>query len=175
MKTSEPITVWPALGIEVSSDRKRTWVARAAEHEGRVVVELLDPLPGPSGDGLVSAIAGWRTAWQVAVIGIDPRSPSATLVAPLTAAVLPLQVADAVAMAVAHGRFQDLLAAGTLRIRGHEGLDQAARQAEERRLAGSHAVDRYQGVDPAPLVAAELAVWALLDAPKPTPFFGAWR
>jgi hypothetical protein len=78
-------------------------------------------------------------------------------------------------LAVAHGRFQDLLTYSLLRVRGHEALDQAARQAEERRLAGAHAVERYQGADPAPLVAAELAVWALLDAPQPAPFFGTWR
>jgi hypothetical protein len=160
---TEPITVWPALGIEVSADRKRTWAARAAQHEGRVVVELLDPVPGTA--EVLDKIPGWRTDWQITAIGIDPRSPSATLVAPLKS--MPLALADAAGMAVAHGRFQDLLAADRLRIRGHDALDQAARQAEERRLAGSHAVDRYQGVDPAPLVAAELAVWALLDAPKP--------
>jgi hypothetical protein len=30
-----------------------------------------------------------------------------------------------------------------------------------RRLSGAHAVERYGGVDLAPLLAAELAVWAL--------------
>jgi hypothetical protein len=56
----------------------------------------------------------------------------------------------------------DLLTGGLLRIRGHDALDQAAQQAQERRLAGSQAVDRYSGTDPAPLVAAELAVWVLV-------------
>jgi hypothetical protein len=167
--TGTEITVWPAIGVEVSADRARTWVARAAEHECWVVVELLDPIPGTA--AVLDLVPGWRTAWQVATIGVDPRSPSATLVAPLTAASMPVRAADAHAMAVAHGQFQDLLSAGRLRIRGHDGLDRAAREAQERRLAGAQAVDRYQGVDQAPLVAAELAVWALLSAERTPP---AW-
>ena len=155
------ITVWPAIGVEVSADRARTWVARAAEQDPLVVVELLDPIPGTS--AVLDLLAGWHTAWSVAGIGVDPRSPSATLVAPMTTAGLPVNAADAHAMAVAHGSFQDLLAAGRLRVRGHDGLDQAARQAQERRVAGAQAVDRYHGVDQAPLVAAELAVSALLN------------
>jgi hypothetical protein len=156
------ITVWPAVGVEVSADRSRTWVARAARHKDLVVVDLLDPVPGTA--AVVELLKGWLTSWQIGNIGIDPRSPSATLAGPLADARLPLKTADAHGMAVAHGTFQDLLTAGMLRIRGHSALDQAARQAAERRLAGAQAVDRYQGVDPAPLVAAELAVWALVTA-----------
>lgn len=41
------ITVWPVLGIEVSADRGRTWVACAAvDTSGPVVVELLDLMLG---------------------------------------------------------------------------------------------------------------------------------
>lgn len=155
------ITVWPAVGIEVSADRARTWVARVAElDDEKVVVELLDPVPGTA--AVLDLIVGWSTAWQVGTVAVDPRSPSATLVEPLTDAGVPVKAADATAMAVAHGQFRDLLTAGRLRIRGHEALDRAAREAQERRLAGAQAVDRYQGADTAPLVAAELAVWALL-------------
>jgi hypothetical protein len=45
------ITVWPAAGVEVSADRARTWVARAARHRDGVVVELLDPVPGTEAAG----------------------------------------------------------------------------------------------------------------------------
>jgi hypothetical protein len=161
------ITVWPAAGVEVSADRQRTWVARAARHKDNVVVELLDPIPGT--ELVTGLLAGWRTDWQIGKVGIDPRSPSATLVQPLQGAGLPLQAADAIGMACAHGTLQDLLAGGRLRVRGHSGLDRAARQAAERRLAGASAVDRYQGADPAPLVAAELAVWALVGGPHYPP------
>lgn len=88
------------------------------------------------------------------------------MVEPLTSAGMSLQAVDAHAMAVAHGQFQDLLTGDRLRIRGHDALDRAARETQERRLAGAQAVDRYQGVDQAPLVAAELAVWALLGVPR---------
>jgi hypothetical protein len=162
--------VWPAVGVEVAGDRACTWVARAAEAGGRVTVELLDPVPGTV--AVLELLGQWWMAWQAAGIGVDPRSPSATLVEPMVKAGLPVKQADAHGMAVAHGRFRDLLAAGGLRIRGHQALDAAAARASERRLAGSAAVDRYAGADPAPLVAAELAVWALLPV---QPFFGVWR
>jgi hypothetical protein len=76
-------------------------------------------------------------------------------------------------MAVAHGRFQDLLDADRLRVRGHEALDEAARQAHERKLAGSFAVERFGVADLSPLVAVELAVWALGDDPASNQP-GAW-
>jgi hypothetical protein len=161
--------VWPAMGIEVSADRSRTWVARAAERKGRVVLELLEPLPGPAAGTVVSTVAGWRTEWRVGSVGIDPRSPSASLVAPLKAAKVPTTAADAHGMAVAHGTFLDLLTGGRLRTRGHAALDTAVRQAQERRVAGAAGLDRYQGVDPAPLVAAELCCWVLLAVPKHPP------
>jgi hypothetical protein len=167
------IKIWPAVGVEVAVDRSRTWVARATESGGAVVVELLDPIVGTA--AVPDQLAVWRDGWHVEVVGIDPRSPSATLVATLEEAGLPLRQVDAHAMAVAHGDFQDLLAGGRLRIRGHTALDDAARRAHERRLAGSHAVDRYNADDQAPLVAAQLAVWAATRAEKPQQFFGAWR
>jgi hypothetical protein len=156
------ITHWPAVGEEVSADRSQTWVARAARHKDLVVVDLLDPVPGTT--AVVELLKGWLTGWQIGHIGIDPRSPSATLAAPLADARLPVNTADAHGMAVGHGTFRDLLTAGMLRIRGHSALDQAARQAAERRLAGAEALDRYQGGDMAPLNAAELAVWVLTTA-----------
>jgi hypothetical protein len=155
----EQITTWPALGIEVAADRARTWVARAAWDADRaVVVELLDPVVGSA--TVPALVDGWRDEWQTEAVALDPRSPSATLVGPMEGRWLKL--ADARGMATAHGKFQDLLTGGRLRVRGHSALDDAARLAAERRLAGATAVDRYApAADLAPLVAAELAVWAL--------------
>jgi hypothetical protein len=157
------ISVWPAAGVEVAVDRSQTWVARAARHGERVVVELLDPVPGTT--AVVALLSGWRAGWQIEQVGVDPRSPSATLVEPLRDAGLPVKAADAHGVAVAHGTFLDLLAGGVLRVRGHRALDEAARLAAERRVAGAHAVDRYAGTNQAPLFAAELAIWALVSAP----------
>ncbi len=64
---------------------------------------------------------------------------------------MPLKLADAHSMAVCHGTFQDLLADGALKLKGHSALDEAGRQAAERKLAGAQAVDRYAGVDLSPL------------------------
>ena len=167
MNDTTEITVWPGMGVEIAADRRRTWVARAASlADGRVVVELLDPIPG-TGDAAVPLLVSWSGQWMVDTIALDPRSPSATLLDPLKAGGMSLRLADAIGMATAHGAFQDLLAAGRLRVRGHDALDRAAAQAQERKLAGSRAVDRYAGVDQAALVAAELAVWVLDDSMNP--------
>ena len=111
-------------------------------------------------------MTGWCAEWSTSLVAIDPRSLSATLLDPLRDAVGKHRVrpVDTIGMAVAHGRFQDRLTAGRLRVRGHTALDLAARQAQERRLAGAQAVDRYRGSDPAALVTAELAVWPLDEA-----------
>jgi hypothetical protein len=74
---------------------------------------------------------------------------------------MPLRLPDTAGVAAAHGNFADLLAADRLRIRGHSALDAAVRAAQARRLAGGTAVDRFAGTDMAPLMAAEMAVWAL--------------
>jgi hypothetical protein len=147
------------MGIEVAADRKATWVALAGvRRSGHVIVKLLDPLPGA---GVAPTLARAWDDLPSPTVGIDPRSPSATLVEPLQAEGVPLRLADARGIAVAHGVLLDLLAVGRLRVRGHGALDQAARLAATRRLAGADAVERYGGADLAPLLAAELAVWAL--------------
>ena len=69
-------------------------------------------------------------------------------------------------LAVAHGLFLDELKAGRLRHGGQPELTAAARAARERlRLSGA-AVPVRTGVV-APFDAAEFAVWAWLDAPRP--------
>jgi hypothetical protein len=153
---------WIALGVEVAVDRSKTWAALAGLSDtGRVTVDLCPPLVGA---GVAVAIEELWEEHELESIGLDPGSPSSTLVAPLQAAGMPLKLTDARAMAAAHGGFVDLLGADRLRIRGHGALDAAVRVAESRRLAGAAAVERYGStVDMAPAVAAELAVWALGD------------
>jgi hypothetical protein len=145
-------------------------MARAAHADGRVVVELLEPLPGTL--TMVETVEQAWADWQVDSVGIDPSSPSATLVEPLQNASMPVKLADARGMAVAHGKFRDLLDVDRLRVRGHQALDEAVRVAQERRLSGAFAVERYGGPDLSPLVASELAVWALDDPDGQQP--GVW-
>ena len=103
-------------------------------------------------------------AHPIDAVGIDPRSSAATLVEGLTAEGMPVQLADATAMAVAFGRFIDWTKSGRLKHRGDRALTEAARQAEAKRsTSGAQSVDRGAHADPAPFVAAELAVWAYGD------------
>jgi hypothetical protein len=153
---------WVAAGIEIAADRRCTWVAfcGVAKLTRRVYVELQEPLEGT--EVTAALVAMWEHAafeW----FALDPRSPSSTLIEPLQAESMPLRLADTIGVATAHGRFADLLYADRLRLRGHSALDEAMRAAEARKLAGSVAIDRYAAADMAPLMAAELAVWALGD------------
>jgi hypothetical protein len=156
-----PVT-WVTAGVEIAADRRHTWVAFAGVSKvtRRVVVELRDPLDGTQVVPVLAAM------WERAALdwfALDPRSPSSTLLEPLQAEGIRLKLADTIGVAAAHGQFADLLYADKLRFRGHGALDEAMRTAESRRLAGSVAIDRYATSDMAPLMAAELAVWALGD------------
>jgi hypothetical protein len=133
-------------------------VARAAHSDGVVVLELLDPIEGAT--AVVQRVVDWWGEFRLEAVGVDPRSPSATVVEPLELAGMPVHLASAVDLAKAHGMLLDRLSDGSVRIAGHGAEDAAARQAMERRLAGSTGVDRYAS-STAPLLAVELALWAL--------------
>lgn len=159
MTTQQEITTWPAAAVQIDQARQNTWLATAAhDDDGMTVVKLWPPLPGTDVAATVSEeLHGWRTQ----AVGVNPRSPSATLLEPLKGAGIRLQHADGVGMATAQGRFADLLNADRLSIIGRPELTEAARLAEVRRTAGSYAIDVYAGVEP--LVACQLAVWTLGD------------
>ena len=164
-----------ALGIEVYADRGRTALVLAGIPElGSADVELLPLVQGTDAVPAVRALAG---RVKLAAIAVDPRSNAATLLEPLRLAGLPVKTPDASDVAVAHGKFSDLTAAGRLRHHRQADLTAAIRFAQSRRLSGSEAIQRYGGtVDPAPAVAAELAVWALgdLDHPDGLQPFALW-
>jgi hypothetical protein len=153
---------WHAAGVEISADRRSTWLALCgvSKMTRRVTVELQEPLEGTAATAAI--VAMWE-AEGLDWLALDPRSPSSTLIEPLQAEAMPLKLADTIAVQTAHGHFADLLYADRLRLRGHRALDEAMRVAEARRLAGGQAIDRYAAGDMAPLLAAELAVWALGD------------
>jgi hypothetical protein len=153
---------WVAAGVEIATSRERTWVAfcGVSRLTRRVIVELQEPLDRTQ--VTAALVAMWEHA-GLGTFALDPRSPSSTLIEPLHAEGMPLRLADTIGVATARGRFADLLYADKLRFRGHPALDEAMRAAEARRLAGSVAIDRYAQADMAPLMAAELSVWALGD------------
>jgi hypothetical protein len=100
----------------------------------------------------------------VHAVALDPRSPAATAVAPLQAAGVNLIELSTHDVAVAHGGFVDALAAGRLRHTGQPELTSAIRHGQHRRLGGATAWERRgAAVDVSPALAAEIAVWALLD------------
>ena len=157
---------YTTIGAEITQDRTKTWLALAGAEDGRVIVELLAPLDGTDAVPLIDQLYGQH---PIDTVAIDPRSAAATLLAGLETEGIPLQLADAVALAIAHGRFLDWTTAGKLRHRGDRALTEAVRQAAAKRTtSGAQSVDRGVHADPAPLVAAELAVWALGDTDTDT-------
>ncbi len=97
---------------------------------------------------------------------VDPRSPGATLIGPLKRAGLKVVQPTPTEVAIAHGVWIDELRAGRLRYHQHPALDAAMQFADVRSLAGAEAVARRRAeVDTSPLVAAQLALWGLLNPP----------
>jgi hypothetical protein len=89
------------------------------------------------------------------------------LVEPLEALRVDITLADTHTMAASHGDFSDLLKAGKLAIEPHPALTAAARHAMTRPLSGAEALERRKpAVDTSPIVASELAVWAVLHVER---------
>ena len=157
-----------ALGIEISEARDHVSICAAGYIDGGfILVELAAYLDGADPVAEVARLCGERTVHAVA---LDPRSPAATAVAPLEDAGVYLIELSTHDVAVAHGGFVDALAAGRLRHSGQPELTTAIRHGHQRRLAGATAWERRGApVDVSPAVAAEIAVWALLDAERRVP------
>ena len=151
-----------ALGIEIAEARDQVSIAAAGYYDGDLIlVELTAYLDGTNPVAEVLRLHGERTVLTVAV---DPRSPAATAVAPLEDAGVYLIELSTHDVAVAHGGFVDALAAGRLRHTGQPELTSAIRHGQQRRLGGATAWERRgAAVDVSPALAAEIAVWALLD------------
>jgi hypothetical protein len=145
---------YTTAGVEISADRSCTWVALAGWAGDTAVVKLLDPLEGTE---TAEAIIG-LTQGLTAVV-LDPRSNAATLISGLAGA--RLRQATSSDLAIAWGRLIDWLKSGRLKYHGHPDLSDAIRTALARRSSsGAELLDRRRS-DPAPVVAAELAVFAL--------------
>jgi hypothetical protein len=154
-----------ALALEISEDRRHTSIVAAGHLEGDLLlIELARYLPGTDPTAAVLQLQQERA---MAAVVVDPHSPGATSIAPLEAAGVKVTKPSSSDLAVAHGSFLDALDAGRIRHRGQPELTAAMRHLEQRRLGGASAPERRGArVDVAPAVAAELAVWGLLSAPK---------
>lgn len=163
------------LGLQISEDRAHTSIVAAGhiDDDKAIGVQLAAYL-----DGVASAVAevlALRTVWTVNLVVVDPHSPAATLIKPLTDAGVAVTEPSTSDVVVANGLFVDLMAARKLRVAAHPALDAAARHGTQRALAGARAWERRGStVDIGPIDAATMAVWALLN--RPAPFFAAgWR
>jgi len=158
-----------ALGIEISEDRRHTSIVAAGNVAGGfVLVELAAYLDGTT--GAVDAVVVLRAERTVVAVAVDPHSPAATLLRPLSDAGVAVTTLSTSDVAVAHGELLDELAAGRLRHVADARLDAAVRHGTQRPLGGASAWDRRgAAVDVGPLTAATWAVWALRNAPPPQP------
>jgi isoaspartyl peptidase/L-asparaginase-like protein (Ntn-hydrolase superfamily) len=105
-------------------------------------------------------------------VALDPRSPAATALRPLTDAGVAVNELSTHDVAVAHGEFVDAVRAGVLRHTAQAELTAAIRHGEQRRLGGATAWERRGApVDVAPALAAEIAVWMLRRTTNRLPMF----
>jgi hypothetical protein len=153
-----------ALGVEISEDRAHTSIVGAGYvTQSIVLVDMLAYLTGTDATATVLRLRKTRTVQSVV---IDPHSPGATLIKPLTDAEVTVTRPSTSDIAVAHGTFLDELAAGRLRHAGQPRLDAAVRHGVQRPLGGATAWQRRgMPVDVSPLSAATFAVWGLLYGP----------
>jgi hypothetical protein len=157
-----------AIALEISEDRQHCSIVAAGHLPGGLVLlELAAYLDGTDPPAAVLALQTERTVLAVA---IDPHSHATTAIGPLEEAGVKITRPSSVDLVTAHGNFLDLLAAGRIRHQGQPQLTAAARHLNQRRLGGATAPERRGAlVDVAPAVAAELACWALLTAPRTLP------
>lgn len=162
-----------ALGVEIADDRLHTSIASAGWLDGGTDYALLDLLDYHDGPDAADAIMRIRDERTVTAVVLDPHSPSATLLRPLTLAGVAVTELTTVDVATAHGTFLDMQRAGRLRNTGTAQLDAAVRYANQRPLGGASAWQRRgMPVDMSPLGAATWALHGLVSVPEPR-FFAA--
>jgi hypothetical protein len=147
-----------ALSAAISEDRERASVAvaRKSAASGKTVVDIRFY---DSPRLVVAWLSGAYAFSEPAVLVVNPKSQSGTLVEPLRAAGIIAVEVSAEDVAVAHGEFLDLVGGGDLEHLGQRELTDAVRAAQQRSLAGAKAWEPRLATDQGPLVAATLAVW----------------
>jgi hypothetical protein len=159
------------LGVEVAADRGHTSVVSAGRlDDGRVQVELVAYLAGTATavDRIVELCGR-----KVLAVAVDPMGGATNLRQPLETAGVKLLTPGTADVKVAHADFLDLAHARRLAVVSNETLTAAVQHLSERTLGGQPVFDRYGAapVDVSPAVAAELALWGLLNTkPPPRPF-----
>lgn len=163
-----------AFGIDTARDRSRTAVVVAgwAKHptDGQVIAARLHLFDGSTPVNEIANLANDNTPTTIAMNGVGTMR---SLAVELAGRQLPVDEATASAMVHANATLVDALRERLVRIpEPHPALEAAVRFAAVRDLTEGQAVDKRRSeADLAPLVALELAVWALLTAPPEPEFF----
>lgn len=160
-----------ALALDRSYDG-RVWSLAAAQRGvgGRIHVELGWMGTTSTNAQMVALVRRVIEAWDPVALVIDKRSPAAVLVPHLLAAGIEPVVTNTPQMAVACQGFLDDALDGELTHCADPDLDAAAEGAAKRIMPqGDFAWDRKMGALIAPLVAATLARWGLVEFEIDTP------
>jgi hypothetical protein len=156
-----------ALAIEVAEDRAHCAIVAAGMLPGELI--LLEVAAYLTGTDPVAAVLELQTTRTLLAVAVDPHSHASTAIRPLEASGITVIRPSSADVAEAHGLFLDTLASGRIRHQGELVLTAGMRHLSQRRLGQAAAPERRGAlVDVSPAVASELAVWALLCAPKRT-------
>ena len=153
-----------ALGIQISEARTHTSIAAAGwVDEEFILVELAAYIEGTDA---VADVLKLRRERTVSKIAIDPHSPAATVIKPLTKAGVRVTELTSSQVAVAFGEFVDALKAEQLKVAANPLLSAAVQHGTSRPLGGATTWQRRgTTVDCSPLDAATFAHW--LAAARP--------
>jgi hypothetical protein len=155
------------LAVDRSPDRK-TWAIAAAQRttDGRIHLEV-GYFDAASSSEVVAYLVSLVIDWDPRALVIDSRSAAAPLQPYLADAGVEAEMANSSDFAMASGGFLDDALSGRLSHCGQRILDDAVASATKRDLAGGIAWDRARDGSIAPLVAATLSHWGLLQLPPP--------
>jgi hypothetical protein len=163
------------LAVEVSADRGHSAIVAACRvGDDSVRVELVAYLTGTA--SAPDRVVEFCSRWTVHGVAIDPMGGATNMRRLLEGQPgVHLVTPDAAAVRVAHADFLDSAHSRRLTIVENEFITRAMQYLTERQLGGQPVFDRRGApVDVAPAVAAELALWALENAPLPPQPFALW-
>lgn len=150
------------LSAAISEDRQHASVAVARRSRANPAKVLVDLRFYGHPRLVVAWLSGAYAFSEPAVLAVNPKSQSGTLIEPLKAEGIIAREPTAEDVAVAHGEFLDMVAGGSLEHLDQKPLTDAVRAAQQRPLAGAKAWEPRLDVDQGPLVTATLALWAFL-------------
>lgn len=164
------------LGIDVSGDRKMSYVAVAGQRpDERYHVEVIAQRPGMM--WVVDHCEKVREATGINEVALQGRGcPAADLIDPLKRAGFTVHEITGTPLLNTAGRFKDAVRDRRVRHRSQPVLDMAAENGTTKDLNGMPVWDRLKApVDIAPIVATSVALYALLATEDPEPQESAYE